>query len=408
MKKLSLFLCFLLSIKSFLFAQSITLLPNGQSEQKSTSTPFFKIKGISSPEITGIRSVSSLTNPTPLPEEYSMLKIGGQAYNGSNFTSDRIRIRFLAAENWTSTNNGTAMQFYVTKKGTNFMTNGMYLDDESKLGIGDFDYFHPVEHKLHVKGGDFKVEDTTPFMFLKTTGASGTGNAGITFQNSLNQAKAIINYNHVDDYLRLVNGSSTTDGVFVTKTVSNINQIGIGTNTPEGKLHLKANGSGTVPQLVIEENNNSDFGRINFSNFSSPELWTLAGKTDGVIANAQFNIYNTHFGNVATFYGSGNTRLAGFSQLGSSAPSIKMKKISGVTDVASVTPVAHGLTRDKIIAVDIHITNGLGVNYPPSGNGLGPVDRQYRYYINSANIMLDDVASALRGQNYWILITYEE
>lgn len=407
MKKLSILISLFLSFQGFLFAQSITLLPNGRTDQTATSFPILKIKGVSAPEIIGIRSQISLTSPVALAGEQSLLRISGQSFDGTNWTGDKARMRFLAAETWTPTSHGTAMQFYVTKKGTLNLASAMYLSDEGNLGIGGFDYSNPVEHKLHIKG-DFKIQDVSPFMFLKTTGASGTGNAGVTFQNSLNQDKAVINFDHVNDHLRIVNGSSSTDGIFVTKTVSNINQVGIGITSPEGKLHIRSNSSGTNPQLVIEENNNGDFGRINFRNFSSSELWTLAGKTDGIIGNAQFHIYNTHFGNVATFYGSGNSRHAGFTQLGTSAPSVKMKKITGVTAADVETEVPHGLTRDKILAVDIHVTNGLGVNYPPSGNGLGPVDRQYRYYINTANIMLADVASELQEQNYWILITYEE
>ena len=98
--------------------------------------------------------------------------------------------------------------------------------------------------------------------------------------------------------------------------------------------------------------------------------------------------------------------LNGFTKLGSEAPSIKMKKLTGTTDADSETSVAHGLTLSKILSVNI-IVVGSTISVAP--NYLSSADTNYyAYQMDATNIVMTSVQAGVRSGNYTILITYEE
>ena len=406
MKSIFLTLTVLLGIQAFTFSQSVIISPNGDVEQRSSGTSELKMFG-NPTEIKGSGYLGSLDNPQAVTAGFQLFRMDGAGYNGSLFTSQRAGIRFQATENWNTTSNGTSIRFGTTENNTDTFRHKMILDHKGYLGIGTFggQTFPDIEKKLHVEDGDAMIENTNPFLFLKTSGVAGTGNAGINFGNSLNQTKAVINYDQTDEKLRIVNGTSTSDGIYVAKGNSNINLVGIGLNDPSGKLHIKSNSLIGEPQLMLEENNTSDYGRINFNNSSSSEYWALAGKTDGIVGNARFNIYSSHFGNVASFYGNGNTQLAGFTQLGSSAPKIKMVKLSGTTDASTTTTIAHSSTIGKVIEANVFVYFTSSLKIPP---GHSSAVYSYNMEINDADIRLTNVVANMQDKTYEVFLTIEE
>ncbi len=113
----------------------------------------------------------------------------------------------------------------------------------------------------------------------------------------------------------------------------------------------------------------------------------------------------------STFIGA--MTVNGFTKIGSTAPAIKMKKLTGTTPAVegnSVT-IAHGLTGSKILAVDVLVGYSSNVN-----NGMPPGYIRatgYEYYVYQTSSGIVVYLSATNSERVLsdtirILITYEE
>ena len=109
----------------------------------------------------------------------------------------------------------------------------------------------------------------------------------------------------------------------------------------------------------------------------------------------------------------GNMTVNAFTKLGSAAPSIKMKKLTGTTPAVegnSVT-IAHGLTGSKILAVDVLVGYSSNAN-----NGMPPgylriAGYEYYAYQTSSGIVVYLSATnseRILSDTIRILITYED
>lgn len=251
---------------------------------------------------------------------------------------------------------------------------------------------------------------------------TGTNNfSGLRFlQNSVLQGGLFFNEDY--NYFNLGNSAGTPGLVWERSS----QMVGIGNFDPSGKLHITANSTGTIPTLLLEENNNADGARINFENFSVNKRWTLyALNTNSAVPSGNvFNIYHSETGNIAQFYGDGNTKLNGFTQLGSNAPKIKTKKITGTTANASTDEVSTEILYDKVldysVLIEVAVQDGLALfnyKFKPASNNLSGHD--YRAFLRRyplsppsssdiAYVHFDSVPSNLRNRPYSIYITYEE
>ncbi len=111
-----------------------------------------------------------------------------------------------------------------------------------------------------------------------------------------------------------------------------------------------------------------------------------------------------------TILGDGKVNHVGFTVLGSGAPSIKMKKLTGVTGASEndQTDIAHGLTRAKIIGCQVLI-QGTSNNIPPAFTDTAELE--YYFFISDTNVsvMLHPSNSGnLLSKAITVLITYEE
>ena len=118
--------------------------------------------------------------------------------------------------------------------------------------------------------------------------------------------------------------------------------------------------------------------------------------------------------NAFVVYKNGNTDINGYTQLGTiseAAPSIKMKKLTGISQPAQNiwTNVAHGLTKSKILSVSIIMNVPAFVNLPPNYTYNGGYE--YQYQISDTNIVVinsNGNSANILSKNFTILITYEE
>ena len=90
--------------------------------------------------------------------------------------------------------------------------------------------------------------------------------------------------------------------------------IGIGTNTPSSPLEISSNSTSSLALLTLHEEEGSDFARLDFTNASGGENWTIAGRprAAGSQASAGLNFYYSDLtGNVLQLFGDGDATLDG-------------------------------------------------------------------------------------------------
>ncbi len=100
----------------------------------------------------------------------------------------------------------------------------------------------------------------------------------------------------------------------------------------------------------------------------------------------------------------------GFTKLGSTAPAVQMKKLTGTTPAAasSGVSIAHGLTASKIIAVNL-IINNAGSQRIPGGYTLFPGNEvNWDYGTTFINIWTNTNSANILSKPFTVLLTYEE
>ncbi len=139
----------------------------------------------------------------------------------------------------------------------------------------------------------------------------------------------------------------------------------------------------------------------------------LLAPTDPLFTIGNGSNVNTR-SNAMVVFRNGNADIGGYTQLGKTseaAPSIKMKKLTGVSSGSQNTwvNIPHGLTQSKIIAVDIIMTVPGFVNVPPFYTYN--VGYEYQYQVAASNIVVINTngnSANILSKNFTVLITYEE
>jgi len=155
-------------------------------------------------------------------------------------------------------------------------------------------------------------------------------------------------------------------------------------------LVKKGAGSATIPVHSFVGDTDTGMGRA-----AENELSLIAGAVEGI--------------RVTEVAGVINVLNDGFTKLGSGAPTIKMKKVTGTTGATEGTStfIAHGLTQSKILSFQVFITSTDLI--PPFFTAIA--EFQYDVYLESPNvvIMLHSTNSGnLLSKAITVLITYEE
>lgn len=140
---------------------------------------------------------------------------------------------------------------------------------DGSVGIGTAD----PEDKLHIAGGDVQISDTNPRLDIIS---DGTSSSVLGFGDNGGGADATIVYSPSSNQLSL--STINSSGNIILDRKVGVNE----TNDLDAQMTIKANsGTQSTPvQLELRENNNSDFARMRFSQFSVDGYWDIAGQAE--------------------------------------------------------------------------------------------------------------------------------
>ncbi|MEL6852677.1 MAG: tail fiber domain-containing protein, partial [Bacteroidota bacterium] len=96
-----------------------------------------------------------------------------------------------------------------------------------------------------------------------------------------------------------------------TNTYYNAGDVGIGTSSMDGRLHIRHNSNLQDPHLWLDENGN-DYARLNFQNnngSADSSYWSIAAYLASNVQNDRFNIWNGRTGDVMTITGDGEVGI---------------------------------------------------------------------------------------------------
>lgn len=100
----------------------------------------------------------------------------------------------------------------------------------------------------------------------------------------------------------------------------------------------------------------------------------------------------------------------GFMALGSGAPGIKLKKLTGTSAaVGSSVSIAHGLDKSKILGIQVLVSNDSGNRIPP--NFTSVANHEFDFFVDTNDVTVYNISansSNIDGNDITVLITYEE
>lgn len=199
-------------------------------------------------------------------------------------------------------------------------------------------------------------------------------------------------------------------------TITPARKVGIGNDSPAGKLHINHLASSAEPTIHLQSTGtSSSIIKATSTNAGIWENHFLPSNTAGSNLVYWTNSVNSSTPLILTGEGDvvveRNASIGGFTSLGNdiSTPKIKMKKLTltnGATGIA--TPIAHGLTQSKILSVSVFINASTGNDIPPRSTYTG---FEYDYFVSSTQIFIRNISGndvSIVGRPVRILVTYEE
>ncbi|MFT3795026.1 hypothetical protein [Flavobacterium sp.] len=180
-----------------------------------------------------------------------------------------------------------------------------------------------------------------------------------------------------------------------------------------GAMYWHQTGSNNVA-LGMEAMNNQTSGSNNIAIGKGANVPSLTGSDQLSIGNT---IYGTGMGSATAKVGVKTTNptadleVNGFTKLGSTAPAIKILKLTGTTNASQgvQTAVAHGLTSSKILSVSVLVDYTASASVPPSYGGSAGYE--YDYFVNGTSVVVwtkSGNSGNILSKPFRILVTYEE
>lgn len=196
--------------------------------------------------------------------------------------------------------------------------------------------------------------------------------------------------------------------------------VGIGTTAPTAQLDVSRNSSTGNGQAHLTETE-QDFARLGFRNTATTRFWEIAAMPHDDDAQMAMNFYSSANGNLMTLLGTGNLGVGttapaaklevnGYTKLGSDAPAIRTKKLTGTTagTQGGFVDIAHGVTGAKILSVEVLIEYATGMFIPVSYSQNPGYEANYLISSTSIRLFNTGANSAnILGKPVKVLITYE-
>jgi hypothetical protein len=405
----------ILIVSNLSFGQSVTISPQRtESVGNTTGDNYFlssnsNIAGLISLRYRGPENAKTAV----MNGDNLMLISAGGYFNSVDAAYDKGVIKFRATENWNGTSNGSKIFFSTTSNGSNNEMERMVINHDGKVGIGSIS----PQSKLHLH------EPTTDLIQAMQVTTDGTGSAatdGLGFSifssSDIFSPRAARIRNNENGQLIL--GANNLDVLRITPT----GNVGINSAfAPSARFQVfhDTENDFTKPHINVVTAVDANNGMIKMSNLTaSRSFGQYFNLNSGTSANNFLSFDYNGTTPILDLKGNGNVNHAGFTKLGSDAPSIKVKKYAGNT--ASVDggtiEILHGLGNDKIVSMDLMI-NYSGAAYIEEDyvaaagyecnlfvglgtiNFLQPVIKITNKAGNSANVL---------NKPYKLIVTYEE
>jgi trimeric autotransporter adhesin len=259
--------------------------------------------------------------------------------------------------------------------------------------------------------GNFNTAIGVQALNFNTSGIYNTANGYVTLYNNINGNENTATgsgalFHNIDGSSNIANGINTL-----------FNNINGNSNTANGNYSLYSNTTGS---------SNTALGAQSLSVNSTGSGNVAIGFQAGSNAKSSNKLYieNTNADSLnALIYGdfaadslllNAKVNIRDFTRLGtrqSGAPAIKMKKLtttSAALQNATVT-IAHGLTRAKILSVQVLLTYLANADIPASY--LDVPGYEYNWQVNNTDVLITNKAANsgnILSKPIRILITYEE
>lgn len=273
-------------------------------------------------------------------------------------------------------------------------TNRMVIGSTGNVAIGNFNPDFPLQFSGNL--GDK----------ISLYGSAGP-HFGFGIQNSLLQIHSSI---ASDD---IAFGYGTSSAFTELMRIKGNGNVGIGTN-PVFPLHFSDGYGDKISLWGSTVSNHYGFGIQNkllviHSDYDFSDI--AFGYGNATSFNEKMRIKGTGEVGIGTSTPTAELEVNGFTKMGSTAPAVKMIKLTGTTasTQGTQTAIPHGLTSSKILSVNVLVDYAAGASVPPSYNGSAGYE--YDYFITTTSITvwpksgnsINILSKAIR-----ILVTYEE
>lgn len=405
----------ILMVSNLTFGQSVTISPQRTESVGNTTGDNYSLS--SNSNIAGLISLRyrgpENAKTAVMNGDNLMLISAGGYFSSTEATYDKAVIKFRATENWNGTSNGSKIFFSTTPNGSNNELERMVINHDGKVGIGSIS----PQSKLHLH------EPTTDLIQALQVTTDGTGSAATDglgfsiFSSSdvfLPRAARIMN----NENGQLILGANNLNVLKITPT----GNVGINSAfAPSARFQVYHDTENdlTKPHINLITGVDANNGMIKMSNLTASRYFGQYFNLNSATAANNFLSFDYNGTTpILDLKGNGNVQHAGFTKLGSDAPSIKVKKYIGNTASADggTIEILHGLGNDKIVSMDLMV-NYSGAAYIEEDyvaaagyecnlfvglgtiNFLQPVIKITNKAGNSANVL---------NKPYKLIVTYEE